>query len=153
MKVQVYSKFSKNKIWKKMKSPSSMRNGRFDTPKYRVKVQKMGVLNIHPQRSPGLCKMQRPLKNIYFKFPKKIQKKPSPYLYRWQPAATRSWATKGRRPLVGERSAAAYRAPWILHSCTSPPAPFLLSLALNFFACGQIFLIGSITCPPYSDFS
>jgi hypothetical protein len=50
MKVQVYSKFSKNKIWKKMKSPSSMRNGRFDTPKYRGKVQKMGVLYTHPPK-------------------------------------------------------------------------------------------------------
>jgi hypothetical protein len=35
MKVQVYSKFSKNKICKKMKSPSSMRNGRFHSPKCR----------------------------------------------------------------------------------------------------------------------
>jgi hypothetical protein len=31
MKVQVYSNFSKNKIWKKIKSPISMRNGRFNT--------------------------------------------------------------------------------------------------------------------------
>jgi hypothetical protein len=33
MKVQVYSKFRKNKIWKKIKSPTSMRNGRFNTSK------------------------------------------------------------------------------------------------------------------------
>jgi hypothetical protein len=33
MKVHVYSKFSKNKISKKVKSPNSMRNGRFDTSK------------------------------------------------------------------------------------------------------------------------
>jgi hypothetical protein len=33
MKVQVYSKFSKNEIWEKMKSPNSMKNGRFHTPK------------------------------------------------------------------------------------------------------------------------
>jgi hypothetical protein len=33
MKVQVYSKFSKNKILKKEKSPISMRNGAFNTLK------------------------------------------------------------------------------------------------------------------------
>jgi hypothetical protein len=42
MKVQVYSKFSKNKIRKQMKSPSSMKNGRFHPPKCRGKVQKIG---------------------------------------------------------------------------------------------------------------
>jgi hypothetical protein len=42
MKVLVYSNFSKNKIWKKMKSSSSMRNGRFHLPKCRGKVQKIG---------------------------------------------------------------------------------------------------------------
>jgi hypothetical protein len=31
MKVQVYSNFTKNKIWKTIKSPTSMRNGRFNT--------------------------------------------------------------------------------------------------------------------------
>jgi hypothetical protein len=40
MKVLVYSNFSKNKTWKKMKSPSSMRNGRFHPSKCRGKVQK-----------------------------------------------------------------------------------------------------------------
>jgi hypothetical protein len=35
MKVQEYSNFNKNKIWKKIKSPSSMRIGRFNTSKYR----------------------------------------------------------------------------------------------------------------------
>jgi hypothetical protein len=38
----VYSKFNKNKIWKKIKSPSSMRNGRFHPSKCRGKVQKIG---------------------------------------------------------------------------------------------------------------
>jgi hypothetical protein len=42
MEVQVYSKFSKNKIWKKIKSPTSMRNGRFNTSKYKGKLQKIG---------------------------------------------------------------------------------------------------------------
>jgi hypothetical protein len=40
----VYSKFRENKIWKKIKSPNSMRNGRFYPPKRRDKLQKMGVL-------------------------------------------------------------------------------------------------------------
>jgi hypothetical protein len=44
MKVQVYSKFRKNKISKKVKSPNSMRNRRFDTSKSRGKLEKMGVL-------------------------------------------------------------------------------------------------------------
>jgi hypothetical protein len=53
MKVQVYSKFGKNKISKKVKSPNSMRNGRFDTSKYRGKLEKMGVLCTHSPKSPG----------------------------------------------------------------------------------------------------
>jgi hypothetical protein len=36
-------KFNKNQIWKKMKSPSSMRNERFHPSKYRGKVQKIRV--------------------------------------------------------------------------------------------------------------
>jgi hypothetical protein len=47
MKVQVYSNLSKNKNSKKIKSPSSMRNGRFNTSKYRGKLQKMGVMYTH----------------------------------------------------------------------------------------------------------
>jgi hypothetical protein len=43
MKVMAYFNFRKMKIWKKMKSPSSMRNGRFHPSKCRGKVQKTGV--------------------------------------------------------------------------------------------------------------
>jgi hypothetical protein len=46
MMVLVYSNFSKEN-WKKMKSPSSMKNGRFHPPKCMGKVQKMGALFIH----------------------------------------------------------------------------------------------------------
>jgi hypothetical protein len=53
MKVQVYFKFSKNKISKKVKSANSMRNGRFDTSKCRKKLEKMGVLCTHSPQSPG----------------------------------------------------------------------------------------------------
>ena len=42
MKVLGYSKFAKKKIWKKIKSPSSMRNGRLHLPKCKGKVQKTG---------------------------------------------------------------------------------------------------------------
>jgi hypothetical protein len=49
----VYSKFRKNKIWKKMKSPVSMRNGRFDTLKCKGKLKKMGVLYTHSSKSPS----------------------------------------------------------------------------------------------------
>jgi hypothetical protein len=52
-KVKVYSKFRKNKISKKVKSPNSMRNGRFDTSKCRGKLEKMGVLCTHSPKSPG----------------------------------------------------------------------------------------------------
>jgi hypothetical protein len=53
MKVQVCSNFSKNKIWKKIKSPNSMRNGRFYPPKCRGKVQKMRVLYTHSPKMLG----------------------------------------------------------------------------------------------------
>jgi hypothetical protein len=49
----VYSKFSKNKILKKVKSPISMRNGAFNTSKCRGKLQKMGVLYTHSLKSPS----------------------------------------------------------------------------------------------------
>jgi hypothetical protein len=52
MKVQVYSKFRKNKIPKKVKSPNVMRNGRFDTSKCRGKLEKMGVLCTHSPQMP-----------------------------------------------------------------------------------------------------
>jgi hypothetical protein len=53
MKVHEYSKFRKNKISKKVKSINSMENGRFDTSKYRGKLEKMGVLCTHSPKSPG----------------------------------------------------------------------------------------------------
>jgi hypothetical protein len=52
MKVQVYSKFRKNKISKKVKSLNSMRNGRFDTSKCRGKLEKMGVMCTHSPQMP-----------------------------------------------------------------------------------------------------
>jgi hypothetical protein len=54
MKVQVYSKFRKIKIKKKVKSPISMRNGRYNTSKCRGKLQKMGVLYTHSPKIHGM---------------------------------------------------------------------------------------------------
>jgi hypothetical protein len=53
MKVQVWTKFSKKKLWKKEKSPFSMNFGRISTSKCRGKLQKMGVLYTHSLKSPG----------------------------------------------------------------------------------------------------
>jgi hypothetical protein len=68
MKVQVYSRFRKNKISKKVKSPNPVRNGRFDTSKCRGKLEKMGVLCTHSPKSPGPFP-KLPIKNL-----KKIKK-------------------------------------------------------------------------------
>jgi hypothetical protein len=68
MKVQVYSKFRKNKIRKKVKSLMSMTNGRFNTSKCRGMLQKMGVLYTHSPQMP------RPSPNL-LKIPKKKSKK------------------------------------------------------------------------------
>jgi hypothetical protein len=54
----VYSKFSKNKIPKKVKSPNSMRDGRFDTSKCRGKLEKMGVVCTHSPQMPKTCKQK-----------------------------------------------------------------------------------------------
>jgi hypothetical protein len=61
MKVQVYSNF-RRKNSKIIKSPCSMRNERFYTPKCRGKVQRMEVLYMHPPKNP----MQGPL-NFFIK--------------------------------------------------------------------------------------
>jgi hypothetical protein len=73
IKVQVYSKFRKNKIWKKVKSPISMRNGTFNTSKCRGKLQKMGVLYTHSFKSPGPFSKLPKNKNSKFKKFKKME--------------------------------------------------------------------------------
>jgi hypothetical protein len=73
VEVQVYSKFSKTKIWKKVKSPNSMRNGRFNTSKCRGKLQKMGVLYTHSPKSPGPFPKLPKKKKINKKISKKTQ--------------------------------------------------------------------------------
>jgi hypothetical protein len=53
MNVQVWTKLSKNKIPKKIKSPNFMKNGNFHTSKCRGKLEKMGALCTHSPKSPG----------------------------------------------------------------------------------------------------
>jgi hypothetical protein len=78
MKVHVWSKFRKNKIWKKVKSPLSMNFWRISTSKCRGTLQKMGYCAHTPARSPGPCYMQGPekktKKNVTFFFGKKVKK-------------------------------------------------------------------------------
>jgi hypothetical protein len=58
----VYSKFNKNKFKNKIKSPKSMGDGRFNTSKYRGKLQKMEVLCTHPPKQPRPLQHARALK-------------------------------------------------------------------------------------------
>jgi hypothetical protein len=51
-KVQVYSKFRKKQNLKRVKSPISMRKRTFNTPKYRGKLQIMGVMCTHSPKLP-----------------------------------------------------------------------------------------------------
>jgi hypothetical protein len=64
MKVQVYSKFRKNKIPKKIKSLKSMRDGRFNISKCRGKLQKMGVMCTNPPKQPRPLQHARALKKF-----------------------------------------------------------------------------------------
>jgi hypothetical protein len=115
MKVHVYSKFRKNKISKIINSPNSMRIGRFDTSKYRGKLEKMGVLCIHSPKSPGPF-FKLPIKNWPMckrkleknkKFQKKGPSRPCPGVNPratagcW-PALIQQSGIRGRRsPVVG----------------------------------------------------
>jgi hypothetical protein len=146
-----------------------MRNGRFDTPKCKGKVQKMGVL-CTPPKQPRPLQHARAFKNYKKKCYKKLLKKchalsteaaarGRPVVER--PTVAQSGATSGRRSLVGAWSTAVNRRPSTalarvpLYStpCPPPPLPLPTSLPPNFFTCGQLFLIGSSTCPPCPDFS
>jgi hypothetical protein len=96
MEVQVYSKFRKNKISKKVKSPNSMRNGRFDTSKCRGKLEKMGVLCTHSPKSLG----------PFSKLPIKIWKKKKDFKKKDQADPVQAstcgrLATAGRCPALG----------------------------------------------------
>jgi hypothetical protein len=62
-----------------MKSPRSMRNGRFDTPWCRGKVQRIEVFYTHPQKKPRPLQHARAYKFFLKKIPKKkVKKRPRP---------------------------------------------------------------------------
>jgi hypothetical protein len=83
MKVQVYSKFRKNKIWKKVKSPISMRKGTFNASK------NGGVVHPFSQKPWPIIQTSKKLK-----FKKKAQN------------LTSEVSTCGRRATAGLRPAA-----------------------------------------------
>jgi hypothetical protein len=56
-----------------MKSPRSMRNGRFHPSKCRGKVQKMGVLYIHPSKMPGSSQTSSKYQKIKYKLNEKVE--------------------------------------------------------------------------------
>jgi hypothetical protein len=136
MKVQVYSKFFLNKIWKKVKSPISIRNGRLNTSKYRGKLQKMEVLYTQPPKKP------RPLLHA-----RASKRKEDKFFYKKWAGRKLSWVRRasGWWPTVAPPTAA--RAPWAVRQ----PPLFLLRCPI-FFSCNQLLLIGSSTCLPCPNF-
>jgi hypothetical protein len=139
-----------------MKFPSFMKNGRFQPPKCRGKLQKMGVLYTH---SP---KMPNPSLNTRKKFKKsqKVGKKgASPQSNRLRAAASRRPLIAG--PLVGDQqsddqgqSATNGRPPAASGCPKLPSCKILLFLLPTYFCtCRQLLLVGSSTCPPCPDFS
>jgi hypothetical protein len=114
MKVQVSSNFSKENLKrnlqvKKMKSPSSMRNGRLNTSKCRDKHQKMGVLYIHALKMPSLNYLITPKKRNKVLFYFLNQKN-------WKRGPTRSLSNCGPQP-VGNRWSPPSIEPHFLYSC------------------------------------
>jgi hypothetical protein len=134
MKVLVYFTFSKFFFLKKVKSPSSMRNGRIHPPKCRDKLQKMGVLYINSPKMPGPSPNFLIIPNYYFL--NKLKNCKIVKLSNWQACGWR--ATSGRPPLL---------ARYPKHQNV-----FFL-LPTYFCTCGQLLLVCSSTCLPYVDFS
>jgi hypothetical protein len=101
MIVQVYSKFRKNKIWKKVKSPIFMTNGRFNTSKCRGMLQKMGVMYIHSPKalahSPNFQKKSK--KKIAKNWESRSQSGPVP-----RPTSAHSPPASSGPPIAGRRS-------------------------------------------------
>jgi hypothetical protein len=143
MKVHVYSKFIKNKIWKKLKSTCSMKEGRFHPPKYRGKVQKRECsTSILPK-----CRVH--LHNTKSVKIAKIVKQEGPAhsltIYGLRPAGDQ-WSLTSNQTAHGwlatnGRLLTARGCPKLLSSKTS-----LLRLAHNFCTCGQ-FLISCWLAP------
>jgi hypothetical protein len=124
IKVQVWIKFSKKKLWKKVKSPLSMNFGRISTSKCRGKLQKMGVLYTHSLKSPG----------------------PSPKLPKILFFKLKNFKKNGNCPTgAGVDTCACGAVPIFLEIFFLP--------ALHFCASGQLLLVGSSTCPRIPNFS
>jgi hypothetical protein len=165
MKVQVYSKFRKNKIPKKVKSPNSIWNGRFDTSKCRGKLEKMGVLCTHSPKCPGPFP-KLPIKN-WSKCRRKHQKKKKKK--RTKPTLSKCRPAAGGQPLVAGRPWAVRRPEvinpwlwvqgrarvdtWIGSACPFFLIFFVVVLLSTFCASSQLLLIGSRTCPPCLEFT
>jgi hypothetical protein len=131
MKVHEYSKFRKNKISKKVKSINSMENGRFDTSKYRGKLEKMGVLCTHSPKSPG----------PFPKLPiKKLKKKKIPK--KRDQVDLVQVSTRGRHRVDA----------WTGLACPLFMESFIL-LPSTYCASGQLLLVGFSTWPPCLEFT
>jgi hypothetical protein len=119
-----------------------MKNGTFNTSKCRGKLQKMRVLYTHSPKSPGPFSTLPKKKVKFFFF--KSQKMGVPQTVRDRVAV-------GGRPWIGD--------PW--SPAGHGAVPFFVYCALFFQTLGplplgtfgQLFLIGSNTCPPCPNFS
>jgi hypothetical protein len=137
-----------------MKSPSSMRNGRFHPFKYRCKVQKMGVLY------PPSFQNAKPIPKLVKTSKKKKKKRKDGG--RWADKGSSSqtiklWAMAGEWPPVTGRPrfpncwSATSGCPLAPCGCPKLPSPkFPPFLMPTFFCtCGQLLLVGSTTSCPY----
>ena len=143
MKVQVYSNFSKKNLWKKIKSPSFIKNGRFYPPNYRGKVQKMGVLYTP---SPQMPSPSPNTKNLKFKKknPKKLEIR----------GVCRKLPTV--KQIAGSNQLATSSHPPTLHGYPNPPlfAKFSFFLLPTFSCtCGQLLVVDFSTSPLCPNFS
>ena len=79
-----------------------MRNRRFHPPKYRSKVQKMGVLYTHSPKRPGpFPKLSKKKNQNFFKKRGHILIGPCPTVARFSWPASLSRSISGRSPLLG----------------------------------------------------
>jgi hypothetical protein len=133
----VYSKFSKNKIWKKMKSPISMKDGTFNTSKCRGKLQ--CCTSILPKALAHSLHFPQKSKLFFLNCKKRKSHRllgPAP----WQIGDQRPDGPCGC-PLAVARAPSFVLCTLFFQTPTPPLGTF-----------GQLFLIGSSTCPPCLDF-
>jgi hypothetical protein len=168
MKFQVYFKFSKNKIWKKLnlQAPGGMED--LTIPRIGAKFKKWRCC-IHTPKEAQALAHERAFKKKFSK--KKLEKKATPCLYKqWLAAFGRLLVAACRSRLPGNQRLSGTQAttdqgvvgslqPVVTdHSNASypftvplPPSSYLLPQI--FYTCDQLFLIGSSTFPPCPNFS